>query len=73
MRDLVYLSYLYMYVIGRYFQKQLLDEEFLEKNKETIGILNQHGYKIFAIIVIILVSYYTFVVWNKISSNPKPI
>ena len=121
-----------MYVIGRYFQKQLLEEEFLEKNKDIIDILKKHGYKIlalgiacpitpsdlitlsaaciklnykkciativmadapmiflygflgsgiednfffkvFAVIVIVLVSYYTFVTWNKINNKPKLI
>jgi len=121
-----------MYVIGRYFQKQFLEEEFLEKNKDIIDILKKHGYKIlalgiacpitpsdlitlsaaciklnykkciativladapmiflygflgseiednfffkiFAIIVILLVSYYTFVTWSKINKKPKLI
>ncbi|MBC8061388.1 MAG: TVP38/TMEM64 family protein [Clostridiaceae bacterium] len=126
------ISHSIMYVIGRYFQKQLLEEEFLEKNKGIIDILKKHGYKIlalgiacpitpsdlitlsaaciklnykkcmativmadapmiflygflgsgiednfffkiFAIIVIVLVSYYTFVTWSKINSKPKLI
>ena len=121
-----------MYVIGRYFQKQLLEDEFLEKNKDIIDILKKHGYKIlalgiacpitpsdlitlsaaciklnykkciativladapmiflygflgseiedncffkiFAIIIIVLVSYYTFVTWSKINKKPKLI
>lgn len=38
-----------MYAIGRFFQKQLLGETFLEKNKETIAILKKHGYKVLAL------------------------
>jgi uncharacterized membrane protein YdjX (TVP38/TMEM64 family) len=38
-----------MYVIGRFFQKQLLGESFLEKNKENITILKKHGYKVLAL------------------------
>ena len=34
-----------MYAIGRYFQNQLLGEEFLEKNRVTIAILKKYGYK----------------------------
>ncbi|MBU3179520.1 VTT domain-containing protein [Clostridium estertheticum] len=117
-----------MYAIGRYFQNQLLGEEFLEKNKNTMLILKKYGYKILAlgiacpvtpsdlitlcaaciklnfkkciaiivmadapmiflygflgtgiqgtflfkilaIVAITFVSYYTFVIWNKINSN----
>ncbi|MBU3182164.1 VTT domain-containing protein [Clostridium psychrophilum] len=117
-----------MYAVGRYFQNQLLGENFLEKNRVTIAILKKYGYKILAlgiacpvtpsdiitlsaaciklnykkciviilmadspmiflygflgtgiqgtfffktlaIVVIILVSYYTFVIWNKINNN----
>ncbi len=117
-----------MYVVGRFFQKQLLGEAFLEKNKENITILNKHGYKvlalgvvcpivpsdlitasaaciklnykrcittivmadapmiflygflgygfektwgfkIFAVIIITFVSYYTFYIWNKIKES----
>ena len=38
-----------MYAIGRFFQKQLLGETFLEKNKEIIAILKKHGYKVLAL------------------------
>ncbi|MBU3177558.1 VTT domain-containing protein [Clostridium estertheticum] len=117
-----------MYAIVRYFQNQLLGEEFLEKNKITMLILKKYGYKILAlgiacpvtpsdlitlsaaciklifkkciaiivmanapmiflygflgtgiqgtflfkilaIVAITFVSYYTFVIWNKINSN----
>lgn len=117
-----------MYAIGRYFQNQLLGEEFLEKNKITMLILKKYGYKILAlgiacpvtpsdlitlsaaciklnfkkciaiivmadapmiflygflgtgiqgtflfkilaIVAITFVSYYTFVIWNKINNN----
>lgn len=38
-----------MYAFGRYFQKQLLGDTFLEKNKETIEIIKKHGYKVLAL------------------------
>lgn len=38
-----------MYAVGRFFQKQLLGEEFLEKNKENIIVLKKHGYKVLAL------------------------
>lgn len=38
-----------MYAVGRFFQKQLLGEAFLEKNKETITIIKKHGYKVLAL------------------------
>ncbi|WP_234124358.1 TVP38/TMEM64 family protein [Clostridium hydrogenum] len=38
-----------MYVVGRFFQKQLLGEEFLEKNKENLAIIKKHGYKVLAL------------------------
>ena len=124
------LSQSIMYTIGRYFQHQLLGDEFLEKNRVTIAILKEYGYKILAlgiacpvtpsdlitlsaaclklnykkciaiiimadapmiflygflgtgiqgtlffktlaIVAITFVSYYTFVIWNKINSQPK--
>lgn len=117
-----------LYAIGIFFEKQLLGEGFLEKNKENITILRKHGYKVLALgiacpvtpsdlmtisaaciklnykkciitiliasapmtflygflgngfketaifrifvaIVIILVSYYTFRIWNKIKQS----
>lgn len=38
-----------MYAVGRFFQKQLLGEAFLEKNKKTIAILKRYGYKVLAL------------------------
>jgi uncharacterized membrane protein YdjX (TVP38/TMEM64 family) len=38
-----------MYFVGILFQKQLLGEAFLEKNKENITILKEYGYKVLAI------------------------
>jgi len=123
------LSQSIMYTIGRYFQNQLLGNEFLEKNRSTIAILKKYGYKILAlgiacpvtpsdlitlsaacikldykrsiaiivmadapmiflygflgteiqgtlffktlaVVAITFVSYYTFVIWNKINSEP---
>lgn len=43
------LSQSIMYAIGRYFQHQLLGEEFLKKNKVIIATLKQYGYKILAL------------------------
>lgn len=43
------LSQSIMYIVGKYFREQLLGEEFLEKNKENIAILNKHGYKVLAL------------------------
>lgn len=124
------LSQSIMYTIGRYFQHQLLGDEFLEKNSGTISILKKYGYRILAlgiacpvtpsdlitlssacikldykkcmaiiimadapmiflyeflgtgiqgtfffrtlaVVAITFVSYYTFVIWNKINSQPK--
>ncbi|ADL53338.1 VTT domain-containing protein [Clostridium cellulovorans] len=41
-----------MYVVGKFFQKQLLGETFLEKNKEIISILKKYGYKVLALGVV---------------------
>jgi len=38
-----------MYAVGRLFQKQLLGENFLEKNKEITTILKKYGYKVLAL------------------------
>ena len=119
-----------MYTIGRYFHNQLLGEEFLVKNSDTISIIKKYGYKMLALgiacpvtpsdlitlsaaciklnykkcLAIILmadapmiflygflgtgiqgnfffkilvigaitfISYYTFVIWNKVNSNSE--
>lgn len=38
-----------MYTAARFFQKQLLGEAFIEKNKENIIILKKYGYKVLAL------------------------
>ena len=122
------LSQSIMYVIGKYFNKQVLGEDFYHKNKNIINIIKEHGYmilalgivcpitpsdlitssaafiklkyrkcmaviaasdapmiflygflgtgfsdsaylKVFSLICIVFISYYTFLIWNKINNK----
>lgn len=124
------LSQSIMYIIGKYFNTQVLGEDFYDKNKNIIDIIKEHGYmilalgiicpitpsdlitssaafiklkyrkciaviaasdapmiflygflgtgfsdsvylKVFSLICIVFISYYTFLIWNKINKKYK--
>lgn len=45
----LFLSQSIMYVVGRYFNKELLGEDFTKKNNHYIDIVKSYGYKILAL------------------------